>query len=76
MNEPAIANTLKDTENVSKQLKEDSGGAIKTGVYHSEVQDRAKEELHKDWRTGKIQVVCATIGTWSACFTTETQANT
>lgn len=39
-----------------------SAGAIKTGVYHADVQDADKEALHKQWREGKVKVVCATIG--------------
>jgi ATP-dependent DNA helicase Q1 len=39
-----------------------SDGKIRTGVYHSEVKDHEKEVLHKHWRQGEIEVVCATIG--------------
>lgn len=42
-------------------LKE-SGGKIKTGVYHSEIADGSKLRLHEKWRNGDVQVVCATIG--------------
>lgn len=41
---------------------ETSGGKIRTGVYHSDVGDQAKEGLHKRWRKGDVKVVCATIG--------------
>jgi ATP-dependent DNA helicase Q1 len=51
----------KDTETVATGLEEMSNGAIKTGVYHSEVGDSAKETLHQRWRKGKVDVVCATI---------------
>lgn len=39
-----------------------SRGKIKTGVYHADVQDSQKENLHLRWRNGDIKVVCATIG--------------
>ena len=47
-----------------------SEGRIKTGVYHAEIKDRDKEELHERWRSGEVKVMCATIGvstavTWS-----------
>ncbi|KAJ7293437.1 P-loop containing nucleoside triphosphate hydrolase protein [Mycena rebaudengoi] len=51
----------KDAERVAEGLQEQSGGRIKTGVYHSEKKDNDKEMLHKQWRKGAIQVVCATI---------------
>ena len=43
-------------------IAESSGGQIKTGIYHADVGDKNKESLHKRWRQGQIQVVCATIG--------------
>ena len=43
-------------------IAEISGGKIKTGIYHADVGDKNKENLHKRWRQGEIQVVCATIG--------------
>ena len=39
-----------------------SGGKIRTGVYHADVNDGEKERLHRLWREGKVKVVCATIG--------------
>lgn len=39
-----------------------SEGRIKTGVYHAEIKDRDKEELHENWHLGKVKVMCATIG--------------
>ena len=39
-----------------------SEGRIKTGVYHAEIKDRDKEELHGSWRLGEVKVICATIG--------------
>ena len=56
-----LANT-QETEEVARGILERSHGAIKTGVYHSDIADRQKLQLHKDWRDGRIQVVCATIG--------------
>ncbi|KZP14674.1 ATP-dependent DNA helicase [Athelia psychrophila] len=51
----------KETEDVAKELREYSRGQIKTGVYHAEVPDLQKENLHLKWREGAIKVVCATI---------------
>ncbi|KAJ7492759.1 ATP-dependent DNA helicase [Mycena latifolia] len=53
--------TRKDAERVAEGLLEHSEGKIKTGVYHAERKDTDKETLHKQWRKGAIQVVCATI---------------
>ncbi|KAI0336584.1 ATP-dependent DNA helicase [Cubamyces sp. BRFM 1775] len=53
--------TKKDAENVAEALHEESERKILTGVYHADVPDTKKENLHKDWRKGKIKVVCATI---------------
>ena len=39
-----------------------SEGVIKTGVYHADVPDARKEMLHRQWREGRVKVVCATIG--------------
>lgn len=55
----------KDTESVSAGLEEVSNGKIRAGVYHADVADSAKERLHKRWRSGEVQVVCATIGRFS-----------
>ncbi|KAH7925066.1 ATP-dependent DNA helicase [Leucogyrophana mollusca] len=53
--------TKKDAEFVAESLRNVSNDAIKTGVYHSEVPDVQKEQLHTLWRKGTVQVVCATI---------------
>ncbi|KAJ6621593.1 P-loop containing nucleoside triphosphate hydrolase protein, partial [Mycena sp. CBHHK59/15] len=53
--------TKKDAEQVAEGLREQSQGKIKTGVYHADRKDNDKEALHKQWRKGVIQVVCATI---------------
>ncbi|KAJ7225663.1 ATP-dependent DNA helicase [Mycena pura] len=53
--------TKKDAERVAEGLVKQSGGKIKTGVYHAERKDEEKEMLHRQWRKGAIQVVCATI---------------
>jgi len=52
----------KDAETVAAGVKEASRGKIRTGVYHADVGDGEKERLHKRWRKGEVQVVCATIG--------------
>lgn len=54
--------TKKDADNVAESLNTLSDGKIKTGVYHSDVPDARKENLHRQWRDGKVKVVCATIG--------------
>ncbi|KAJ7786162.1 P-loop containing nucleoside triphosphate hydrolase protein [Mycena metata] len=53
--------TRKDAERVAEGLRTQSDGKIKTGVYHAERKDNEKELLHRQWRKGTIQVVCATI---------------
>ncbi|KZV73855.1 ATP-dependent DNA helicase [Peniophora sp. CONT] len=52
---------LQETEKVATALREVSNGDISTGVYHSDIKDEAKEQLHEWWRAGRIKVVCATI---------------
>lgn len=47
---------------MAEAVRQESGGKIKTGVYHADVHDKQKMNLHEDWRRGKIKVVCATIG--------------
>ncbi len=62
-----------DAETVAEGIMTVSGGKIKTGVYHADVKDHDKEGLHRRWRQGGIQVVCATIGKPVAChFITST----
>ncbi|KAF8122865.1 ATP-dependent DNA helicase [Boletus edulis] len=51
----------KDAETVATSVEEESKGRIKTGVYHANVPDAQKEGLHRQWREGSVQVVCATI---------------
>ena len=53
---------LQDSESVAEGLMTASEGKIRTGVYHADVNDAQKERLHVKWRSGEIQVVCATIG--------------
>ncbi|SPO31171.1 related to RecQ family helicase RecQL1 [Ustilago trichophora] len=50
-----------DTEAAAKALTEISDGRIATGRYHAGLDDASKQQIHTDWRTGHIQVVCATI---------------
>ncbi|EJD05581.1 ATP-dependent DNA helicase [Fomitiporia mediterranea MF3/22] len=51
----------KDTEAVAEGLSKESGGKIRTGVYHADIHDRDKANLHERWRRGEVKVVCATI---------------
>nr|GAT44070.1 ATP-dependent DNA helicase [Mycena chlorophos] len=53
--------TRKDAERVAEGIMKESGGKIKTGVYHAERRDEEKEKLHLQWRRGDVKVVCATI---------------
>lgn len=60
---PCLLSPLnQDTQSIADGLAEVSHGKILTGVYHSEVSDKEKENLHKAWRSGTVKVVCATIG--------------
>ncbi|KAL4073701.1 ATP-dependent DNA helicase [Scleroderma citrinum] len=54
--------TKKDAESVAESLQRWSNSRIKTGVYHADIADVQKEQLHRQWREGSVQVVCATIG--------------
>lgn len=58
----AFYNGRQDAETVATSLQEESKGRIRTGVYHANVPDAQKEGLHRQWREGSVQVVCATIG--------------
>ncbi|KAI9444014.1 ATP-dependent DNA helicase, partial [Lactarius indigo] len=49
-----------DAERVADQLCSESHGHIKTGIYHAEIDDKAKEDLHESWLEGEVKVVCAT----------------
>ncbi|WWD07841.1 hypothetical protein V865_005947 [Kwoniella europaea PYCC6329] len=51
----------KDAETVAEELREWSGGEIKTGIYHAGVEDYEKERIHVRWREGKVNCICATI---------------
>ncbi|KIJ63080.1 hypothetical protein HYDPIDRAFT_176149 [Hydnomerulius pinastri MD-312] len=53
--------TKKDAETVAENLQAVSNGRIRTGVYHADIADAQKEGLHRQWRQGSVQVVCATI---------------
>ncbi|KZT07931.1 ATP-dependent DNA helicase [Laetiporus sulphureus 93-53] len=51
----------KEAESVASELAAASENQIRTGVYHAEIPDKAKQNLHHRWRKGEVQVVCATI---------------
>lgn len=51
----------KDTHTLARALAQQSHGRIRTGVYHSDLDEDEKQSVHKQWRTGDISVVCATI---------------
>ena len=51
---------------MAKELSSESKGQIKTGIYHADIPDAKKAKLHKEWRDGRVNVVCATIGMYLA----------
>lgn len=51
----------KDSSDVALGLEELSKGRIRTGVYNADVGDAEKEQIHREWREGRIHCVCATI---------------
>lgn len=51
----------KDTHTMADALAQYSSGQIRAGVYHSDLEEAQKHRVHTQWRTGAIQVVCATI---------------
>ena len=57
-----LPNILQDTEDIAAGVSKGSNGKIKTGVYHAKIDDAQRMRLHKKWREGEVQVVCATIG--------------
>lgn len=51
----------KDTHTLAQALALQSHGRIRTGVYHSDLDESEKQSVHRQWRSGDISVVCATI---------------
>lgn len=51
----------RDTHTMAEALARLSHGTIRTGVYHSDLDETEKHAVHTQWRTGAVQVVCATI---------------
>lgn len=51
----------KDTHAVADALRQHSGGRLRTGVYHADLDEAEKQRVHADWRAGRVAVVCATI---------------
>ncbi|CCU97409.1 unnamed protein product [Malassezia sympodialis ATCC 42132] len=51
----------KDTHTLAHAIAQLSHGRIRTGVYHSDLDEAEKQNVHRLWRTGDISVVCATI---------------
>lgn len=47
-----------DAEDVAAGLKQQG---VRTGVYHADVDDGEKQQLHRRWREGSVKVVVATI---------------
>ncbi|KAG0301400.1 hypothetical protein BGZ98_008395 [Dissophora globulifera] len=51
----------KDTHVFADGIREASSGRIGTAAYHADIEDYEKDQIHEQWRDGRIQVVCATI---------------
>ncbi|EMD34632.1 hypothetical protein CERSUDRAFT_116806 [Gelatoporia subvermispora B] len=51
----------KEAETVAEKLEALSDGMIKTGYYHADLAPERRAQLHRQWRAGTVQVVCATI---------------
>ncbi|KAG0222712.1 hypothetical protein BGW42_006358 [Actinomortierella wolfii] len=51
----------KDTHTFAEGIYAASHGTITTSAYHADIDDQEKDVIHEQWRTGSIQVVCATI---------------
>ncbi|RKP36667.1 P-loop containing nucleoside triphosphate hydrolase protein, partial [Dimargaris cristalligena] len=51
----------KEAESFAQEVASASAGRIQTGVYHAELDDAYKVKVHHLWRTGKLEVVIATI---------------
>jgi len=65
---PPLIIFLQDSERMAAQLRVESEGRIKTGVYHAVVDNKKKEELHELWRSGEVKVMCATIGVFTTLY--------
>ncbi|KDN53055.1 ATP-dependent DNA helicase [Tilletiaria anomala UBC 951] len=63
LNETGIVYCLSqnDSENMAQALIDASDGKIKARPYHANLEDAWKEETHRLWNAGRIQVICATI---------------
>ncbi|KAE8269829.1 hypothetical protein A4X09_0g2517 [Tilletia walkeri] len=46
----------KDTENMAQALNQLSNSVIRAAVYHADLDDGAKTNVHMRWRENKIQV--------------------
>ncbi|UZJ51215.1 hypothetical protein CBS101457_000535 [Exobasidium rhododendri] len=53
--------TKADTHKMADALNEVSKGKIRASVYHADLEDGHKTQIHHQWRQGKIEVVVATI---------------
>lgn len=51
----------KDTHAVCESIIQESQGRIKCGVYHADLFEDDKEEIHTLWRQNKLHVIVATI---------------
>ncbi|KAI9483682.1 MAG: P-loop containing nucleoside triphosphate hydrolase protein [Benjaminiella poitrasii] len=51
----------KDTEVVAQKIFTESQGKILCGSYHADMDEEDKELIHQQWRSGRIQVIIATI---------------
>ena len=51
----------KDTETLANAIKDASKRKIKVAVYHADVDDITRKNVHLGWRNGSIHLVVATI---------------
>lgn len=52
--------TKAETQRMADALVKDSDGRIRASVYHSDLPDYVKKEIHQKWREGEIHVIVAT----------------
>ncbi|KAI9145342.1 P-loop containing nucleoside triphosphate hydrolase protein [Paraphysoderma sedebokerense] len=53
--------TKKETAQVAESLEKISKSRVQCGIYHADLASTERERVHRNWRDGKIMVVCATI---------------
>ncbi|KAI8379702.1 P-loop containing nucleoside triphosphate hydrolase protein [Radiomyces spectabilis] len=51
----------KDTQTVAVGINEASKGRLRCAIYHADMDEDDKEYTHQQWRSGRIQIIVATI---------------